>query len=236
MLTIALVKPLEWWSGWADFFGVTALILGGILAFVTLLGWAFSWKAGRLKDEALTRYQVDAKQSIAEANKAALIANQQAAAANLELTSLQAKMAPRRLTRGQQERLALGVSPLAPQLVSIWYGAGDKESENFSWEIASALNAAGWTVFSPASTATLAQSGKPFGTIPRLQTGVVVSSNKDEPSMNATDALVRELSALGFDARKASNIGTGAEPVVVVTVQARPEGAQGELKLNADRR
>jgi hypothetical protein len=230
---MALVKPLEWWSGWADFFGVTAVILGGILALVTVLGWTFSWKAGRLKDDALTKYQVDAKQSIAEANKAASIANQQAATANLELARLQAKMVPRRLTKVQRERLASGVRALAPQLASIWYGAGDKESENFSWEIASALNDAGWTVFSPASTATLAQSGKPFGTIPRLQTGVVVNSNKDGPSMKAADALVRELSGLGFDTRKAATIGNGPEPVVVLTVQARPDGPQGELKLNA---
>jgi len=230
---MALLKPVEWWSGWADILGVIALILGGIWAVVTLVGWAFSWKAGKLKDIALTRYQVEARQSIAEANKAASIANQQAAAANLELASLQAKMTPRRLTQEQQERLASGVKPLAPQLASVWYGAGDKESENFSWDIASALNAAGWRVFSPASTATLAQSGKPFGTIPRLQTGVVVGSNSDEPSVKAADAVVRELSALGFDARKASKTGDRAEPVVVVTVQARPEGAQGDQKLNA---
>ena len=233
---MALVKPVEWWSGWADILGVIAVVLGGIWALVTLVGWAFSWKAGKLKDTELTRYQVEARQSIAEANKAASIANQQAAAANLELASLQSKMAPRRFTQEQQERLASGVKPLAPQLASVWYGAGDKESENFSWDIASALNAAGWRVFSPASTATLAQSGKPFGTIPRLQTGVVVSSNSDEPSVKAADAVVRELSALGFDARKASKTGDRAEPVVVVTVQARPEGAQGDQKLNAPSR
>jgi hypothetical protein len=233
MLIMALVKPLEWWSGWVGFFGVTAVVLAGLLALVTLLGWTFSWKAGRLKDEALARYQVEAKQSIAEANKATSIANQQAAAANLELARLQGKMVPRRLTKAQQERLASGVSSFAPQLAGVWYGAGDKESENFSWDIASALNDAGWRVFSPASTATLAQGGKPFGTIPRLQTGVVISSNKDEPSMKAADVLAQELSALGFDARKASNIGSGPEPVVVVTVQARPEGPQGELKLDA---
>jgi hypothetical protein len=230
---MALLKPVEWWSGLADILGVIAVILGGIWALVTLVGWAFSWKAGKLKDTALTRYQVEARQSIAEANKAASIANQQAAAANLELALLQAKMAPRRLTKEQQERLASGVKPLAPQLASVWYGAGDKESENFSWDIASALNAGGWRVFSPASTATLAQSGKPFGSTYRLQTGVVVSSNSDEPSVKAADAVVRELSALGFDARKASKTGDGAEPVVVVTVEARPAGAQGDQKLNA---
>ena len=230
---MALVKPVEWWSGWADILGVIAVILGGIWALVTLVGWAFSWKAGKLKDTALTRYQVEAKQSIAEANKAASIANQQAAAANIELALLQSKMAPRRLTKEQQESLASGVKPLAPQLASVWYGAGDKESENFSWDIASALNAAGWRVFSPASTATLAQSGKPFGSTYRLQTGVVVSSTSDEPSVKAADAVVRELSALGFDARKASKTGDRAEPLVVVSVEARPAGAQGDQKLNA---
>ena len=230
---MALVKPVEWWSGWADILGVIAVILGGIWALVTLVGWAFSWKAGKLKDAALTRYQVEARQSIAEANKAASIANQQAAAANLELALLQSKMAPRRLTKEQQESLASGVKPLAPQLASVWYGAGDKESENFSWDIASALNAAGWRVFSPASTATLAQSGKPFGSTYRLQTGVVVSSTSDEPSVKAADVVVRELSAVGFDARKASKTGDRAEPLVVVSVEARPAGAQGDQKLNA---
>ena len=210
-----------------------ALILLAAMALVTSLGWMFSWKAGRLKDQALIKYQLEAKQAIAEANKATSIANQQAAAANLELARLQAKMLPRRLTKTQQEGLSSAVSSLAPQSASIWYGAGDKESENFSWDIASALDAAGWKVFSPASTATLAQSGKPFGWMPRLQTGVVVSSNKDAASMKAADALATELSALGFDARKAAEIGNGHEPLVVVTVQARPEGAQGEMKLNA---
>lgn len=210
-----------------------AFILLAAMALVTVLGWLFSWRAARLKDEALIKYQLEAKQAIAEANKATSIANQQAAAANLELARLQAKMLPRRLTKAQQERLASGVSSLAPQSANVWYGAGDKESENFAWDIASALDAAGWKVFSPASTATLAQSGKPFGSIPRLQTGVVVSSNKDAASMKAVDALVTELSALGFEARKAADIGNGHDPLVVVTVQARPEGAQGEMKVNA---
>jgi len=210
-----------------------AFILLAAMALVTVLGWLFSWRAARLKDEALIKYQLEAKQAIAEANKATSIANQQAAAANLELARLQAKMLPRSLTKAQQERLASGVSSLAPQSANVWYGAGDKESENFAWDIASALDAAGWKVFSPASTATLAQSGKPFGSIPRLQTGVVVSSNKDAASMKAVDALVTELSALGFEARKAADIGNGHDPLVVVTVQARPEGAQGEMKVNA---
>jgi hypothetical protein len=230
---MVFMKPVEWWSGWADILGIIAITLGGIWVLVMLVGWAFSWKAGKLKDAELTRHQTEAKQSIAEATKAASIANQQAAAANVELAKLQSKTAPRRLTQEQQDRLASGVKSFAPQSASIWYGAGDKESENFSWDIASALNAAGWKVFSPASSATLAQSGKPFGTIPRLQTGVVVISNIDQASFKAADAVVGELSALGFDARKASTTGDRTEPLVVITVQARPDGPQGDQKVNA---
>ena len=210
---------------------ISAIILLAALALATLLGWAFSWRTARLKDQALAKYEMETKQAIAEANKATAVANQQAAAANVELARLQTKMLPRRLTKAQQEALASAVSSLAPQLAGVWYGAGDKESETFSWDIASALDAAGWKVFSPASTATLAQSGKLFGTIPRLQTGVIISSNKDASSMKAAAALATQLSALGFDAKKSDEIGTGREPLVVVTVQARPEGPQGEMKL-----
>ena len=82
------------------------LMLVVTVALVTSLGWMFSWRAGRGKDEALIKYQLEAKQAIAEANKATSVANQQTAAANLELASLQAKMLPRRLTKAQQETLA----------------------------------------------------------------------------------------------------------------------------------
>src|SRR5260370_39654518 len=71
--------------------------------------------------------------------------------------------------------------------------------------------ASGWRVFSPASTATLAQSGKAFGSTYRLQTGVVAGSNSDEPSVKGADAVVRELSTLWFCARKASKDGGRAE-------------------------
>src|SRR5262249_37040734 len=79
----------------------SVLVLLITMTLVTLLGWAFSWRAAKLKDEALTRLQVESKQAIAEANKATAIANQQTAAANLELAQLQSKMLPRKLTKEQ---------------------------------------------------------------------------------------------------------------------------------------
>jgi hypothetical protein len=78
----------------------------------------------------------------------------------------------------------------------------------------------------------MAASGKLFGTTSRLETGVVVASTRDEPSLKAADAVVGELSTLGFDSVKASKTEDRAGPVVIVTVEARPEEAQGEQKLN----
>ena len=37
---MGLVKPVEWWCGWADTLGIIAIILGGIWVLVMLVGWA----------------------------------------------------------------------------------------------------------------------------------------------------------------------------------------------------
>jgi len=94
---------------------ISVFILLAVIAVVTLVGWALSWRAARFKDQALLKYQLESKQAIAEANKAASIANQNAAEANLELARLETKMLPRqaamRITRGrtrQAQRLILG--------------------------------------------------------------------------------------------------------------------------------
>src|SRR5512146_172684 len=61
-----------------------ALIMLIVVALVASGGWIFSWRAGRLKEAALIRYQLEAKQAIAEANKATATANEQTAAAKTE--------------------------------------------------------------------------------------------------------------------------------------------------------
>src|SRR5689334_2794444 len=111
---------------------ISVFILLAVIAVVTLVGWALSWRAARFKDQALLKYQLESKQAIAEANKAASIANQNAAEANLELARLETKMLPRRLNQAQQQQLAAALRFLAPQSAGVWYGAGDKESETFS--------------------------------------------------------------------------------------------------------
>jgi hypothetical protein len=52
-----------------------AFILLAAMALVTSLGWMFSWKAGKLKDQVLIKYQLEAKQAIAEAKQKTKITN-----------------------------------------------------------------------------------------------------------------------------------------------------------------
>lgn len=143
---------LEWWSGWSDIFGVTAAILAGILGLVTLLGWGFSWKAGKLKDVALEKYKVEAKRSIAdadakaaEANNAAANANQRAAEADLEAQRLKKQLAWREVTPTQATVLHEALKDSSMQITISWV-AGDPEGSQFAQRLGKVFVDAGVTL------------------------------------------------------------------------------------------
>lgn len=147
---------------------------------------------------------------------------------------LEEEYAPRRISAPERKRLASRLKPFAGQIVSTWFHAGDHEGFVFASDIASALSDAHWDVYAPASILDLAESGRRGTTT--IPTGVTVSSTPDETSRNASDAIVRELLALGFDAQKSPATDRKDAPVVTVTVESRPEGAQGEAKLRKTRK
>jgi hypothetical protein len=62
-------------------------------------------------------------------------------------------------------------------------------------------------------------------------TGIMVISTGDTSSIEASQALVNELLALGFDAIKSQKIEERKGPLVIVTINVRPEGPQGKAKL-----
>jgi len=68
-----------------------------------------------------------------------------------------------------------------------------------------------------------------------VETGVTIASTGDEASRNASGMLVRDLVALGFDAAKSPTIESRPVPMVIVTIEVRPEGPQGEAKLRAQK-
>ncbi len=66
------------------------------------------------------------------------------------------KVAFRRLTDKQKSELGSRLASYQRQTVTLWYTAGDHEGAIFATDIASALTAARWNVFTPASMAKFA--------------------------------------------------------------------------------
>ena len=126
--------------------------------------------------------------------------------------------------------------PFQGQPSAVWYNAGDAEGTAFAWEMARALHAFKWNVFSPAAFLDIAQAGQPFTpAIAEAKKGIEVARTNDRNSQRAADALVEALNACGFDAAPAPKIAAGTSPMVWVNIGTRPNGPQGESKLRAER-
>lgn len=157
-------NPVEIWSKWSDVFNVLGLICGGLVALVAIIGWGVSWKAGRLKDEALKRFQIDATKTIAEAdtkaaeaNKIAAIANEGQTKANersvilekelitarFELEKLRKSQKPRIITESQTRDLIEVLSHNAKGKIIIQSEWLDVEAKNLSEQIKSILSKSG---------------------------------------------------------------------------------------------
>ena len=156
----------EWWTYWSDMLKIAGISVGVIVTIIAFIGWGFSMKATKLKDEAskkkaaeFEQYKLDAGKAIAEAdakaaeanaqaaeaNKTAALANERAASSELELQRLKDKIAPRRFSKPQIVALieVLEKFPRRPHLV-VWYGQPDKEAADFANHIADIVTAAGF--------------------------------------------------------------------------------------------
>ena len=81
------------------------------------------------------------------------------------------------------------------------------------------------------------ESGRFGDPIKPPDTGVIVQSTKDQRSRSLADSIIKELNSRGFDARRQTNPPFDDKPMpqVWVNVEPRPEGPQGEFKLQAER-
>ena len=187
-----------------------------------------TWAVIRLQREAVKEADVKISAAIGEA-----------ARANERAAEIEASVAWRRIPKSKQLEIASRLKRFSGQTVSLWYSAGDKESETFASEIASALSDAKWNVFSPAAVMTMAASGRPYDSSnPALETGVTIDSPLNGVSREAEDAILNELRILGFNAVKIPDArrSQSSDPVVIITVNVRPDGAQGEAKLRAQKK
>lgn len=144
---------------------------------------------------------------------------------------IEESVAWRRITKDQQSKIGARLKRFAGQRVRPSYNVNDTEAFTFASDIASSLQLAKWNVSEPQSILKLTEGPVPLGTHPPPVTGVVIASTPDEPSRNASDAIWRELSALGYDASTPQIDTRPMAPVVWISVEPRPQGAQGEAKL-----
>ena len=167
------IDSIQWWSWWSNAFGISVVILGGIVALLALLGWGFSWKANKLKDESLLKFQTEsavliseADAKAAEANKIAEVATKNAATANeraaglekeaalakLETEKLKSQVAWRRVTKEQQLKISRALNG---HLFSMYfeYSQSDPEATQFAEDIFLSLkSASSVNVHPPTST------------------------------------------------------------------------------------
>lgn len=211
------LSTLQWLSGVAVW--VTA-IAGAIGISGALLSAIWSFRVADV-------IQQESKEKIA-------LAEQRAAEANLRAAQIEESIAPRRLTKAKQSDIASQLKKFSGEPVSLWHGAGDKESETFAFEIAQSLHKTKWTVWAPAALMTLSAGGRLFDdSLSRMETGINISRPSTGVGREAGDSLLQILMALGFDvamvpeSRRSKNSGV----TISVTVNARPEGPQGDAKL-----
>lgn len=198
-------KSIEWWSSWSDFLAIAALVLGAIVDLIAVVGWIFSWKAGKLKDEAFDRFQRESEQAISEANFKAAEANKFAATANesaarlekeaaqakLELAQLQSRIAPRSISIKQSRIFSDKLQNAQKAGINIWFNSNDNEAFEFATQLHTLLLNAGYDASKPNGLLTL---GK--GTMQRGVT--VVGDTKVMPIL--ADPLLKAFKEIGIEA------------------------------------
>ena len=121
---------------------------------------------------------------------------------------------------------------------SIWFANGSTEAELFADDIADALRSVRIHTTTVGGIMEMREGGKWDAPIESANTGVDISSTSNPVARELADALFKELTIRGFDAKrqpdqKSQNNPPG--PVIWITVQAHPKGPQGEYKLQAER-
>lgn len=231
--------PPETWLFWVNIARIWGLAIAAIAGVISLVAGITQHNLQAVvsakKDEALRIFQAESQERIALANASAAEANARAAEAiekaeqeRLARVKIEERIAWRRLSKDQQAKIGSQLRRFSGETTSVWFNQGDIEGSTFASDIASALKEAQWNLIGPPSSLATLGAGL-------VETGIIITSTEDEDSLNASEILVRELIALGFDATKSPRIESRPVAMVIVTIEVRPEGPQGEAKLRAQK-
>lgn len=228
-------------ESWKSFFEVGGLIL---LFLTFVFGAGALITASRLNTiqaKQLSELRLRAAEATDRATKneqeAARLAKE-AEDERIARLELEARVGWRRLGPSAQSEIAAHLGAFAGEPALVAYDLNNLEASFFASDIVVTLHAAKWEV-----AERLGVLGQPEGLSPlepdgRVATGVLVWCTADERSRRAASALVEQLVSHGFDAvispDKSILLGANPSPTrVVVSVEHKPDGPQGEYKLRA---
>lgn len=165
----ALIKWLEIWSA---VFGVLVVVgVAGESFFGIRLLWN-SWKLQQIQSADNARLLSD----VAQANARAEEAKRDATVANLELSRIERRFAPRRLSFEEKKRIAAKLGEFAPRSVTIVEARfDDPEEKDFVIDLVHIFNEAHWE----SRITTDPQH------ISRTLTGLLIMINEDEAVANS---------------------------------------------------
>jgi hypothetical protein len=237
--------PSEDWAsklyGIANWFLIAALIVGA--ASTVLVVWMGNVKEAYLKKDlaATNDRAAHAEERAGKLEKDAGELRKAAEDERLARVELESKVSWRRLDSHIRSDAASHLILFANEPALVAYNANDIEASTFASDIAAMLHAAKWEVPEPLGMVTMREGPVPLGTNPHLPTGVLVWCTSDEASRKAATALVEQLSSRGFDATISPEhqnlLGIHPTPTrVAIFVEHKPEGAQGEYKLRAQKK
>ena len=224
-------------------------IAGGILVTVGVAGELIvGIKASRKESDLRTiNHQIEglltdkASENDKEAKRLGKEAEQlrkDAEAEHLARVTIEARVAWRRLDDKRKSELASKLGDFSNSVgASFWFLGSDIEAETFADDMAEALKLSHVVVQPPANIMSLKSSGKFGDPIKRSEVGVSIFPSKYAGSIKLADGLIRELNLLGFDTarRKDLPFKDSKFPEVEIFVYPRPDGPQGEYKLQAER-
>lgn len=195
--------------------------------------------AQRQTDLAKIRAAV-AYERAAQTEKEAAQLHEQAEAEHLARVKIQAAFAFRLLDDKQKHDIGEALARFGSiTAASMWFANGSAEAELFADNIAEALRFAHIHTTTVGGVMEMREGGGNWDApIESANTGVDISSTSNPVARALAEALLKELTSRGFDAKRQpdqKSQSTPPGPVIWVTVEARPKGPQGEYKLQAER-
>jgi hypothetical protein len=184
--------------------------------------------------------QTDSDQLVALLNQETGQLRNDAESERLARVKIEAAVAFRSLNDQQKRDIGAALARFGSVTgASMWFANGSAEAELFADDIAEALRFAHIHTTTVGGVMEMPEGGANWdASIKLANTGVDISSTSNPLARELAGALLKELTGRGFDAnrqpdQKSKN--NPPVPIIWVTVQARPNGPQGEYKLQAER-